>query len=70
MDVVAVLVDAGASWEHEEVDELVATAMAGDRDSVGRLLVADPGLSDRAIERYPDQLVRAAGQDGYEPTCC
>lgn len=67
MDVVAVLVDAGASWEHDQIDELVAAAMAGDRDSVGRLLAADPGVRDRAIERHPDQLVRAAGQDGYEP---
>jgi ketosteroid isomerase-like protein len=66
MDVVSLLVGAGASWEHDAVDELVATAMAGDRDSVDRLLAADPGLRRRAIERRPDQLVRAAGQDSYE----
>ena len=32
MDIVAMLVDAGATWEHDEVDELIATAMSGDRD--------------------------------------
>ncbi|MGO9901018.1 MAG: ankyrin repeat domain-containing protein [Solirubrobacteraceae bacterium] len=66
MDVVSVLMDAGASWEHDRVDELVATAMAGDRGAVERLLAADPGLHGRAIERYPDQLVRAAEQNSYE----
>ncbi len=66
MDVVSVLVDAGASWEHDAVDELVATAMAGDRGTVERLLAADPGLRRRAIERCPDQLVRAAEQNNYE----
>ena len=66
MDVVSLLVDAGASWEHDQVDELVATAMAGDRDTVNRLLGENPGLRRRAIERCPDQLVRAAEQDSYE----
>ena len=66
MDVVSVLVDAGASWEHDQVDELVAAAMAGDRGTVERLLVADPGLRGRAIERCPNQLVRAAEEDSYE----
>ncbi|MGP0047551.1 MAG: ankyrin repeat domain-containing protein [Solirubrobacteraceae bacterium] len=66
MDVVSVLVDAGASWEHDQVDELVATAMSGDRGTMERLLAADPGLRQRAIERCPDQLVRAAGQNNYD----
>ena len=66
MDIVALLVEAGASWEHDAVDELVATAMAGDRAAVQRLLAADPSRRERAIERYPDQLVRAAEQDSYE----
>jgi Ankyrin repeats (3 copies) len=66
MDVVSLLVDAGASWEHDAVDELIATAMAGDRGTVEGLLAADPALGRRAIERCPDQLVRAARQDGYE----
>ena len=65
MDVVSLLVDAGASWEHDAVDELVAAAMAGDGDAVRRLLGADPGLRDRAIERHPDLLVRAAEQNSY-----
>jgi len=66
MDVVSLLVDAGASWEHDQVDELVAAAMAGDRGTVERLQAADPGLRRRAIERCPAQLVRAAEQDSYE----
>jgi ketosteroid isomerase-like protein len=66
LDVVAVLVDAGASWEHDQVDELVATAMAGDRASVERLLAADPERRQRAIERCPDQLIRAAEQNNSE----
>jgi ankyrin repeat protein len=66
MDIVALLVDAGASWEHDAVDELVATAMSGDRTAVERLLAAEPGLRGRAIARCPDQLVRAAEQDSYE----
>jgi ketosteroid isomerase-like protein len=66
MDVVSLLVDAGASWDHDAVDELVATAMAGDRATVQRLLAADPGLRARAIERFPDQLVRATEQGSYE----
>jgi len=66
MDIVAMLVDAGAVWEHDQVDELIATAMSGDRDAVQRLLATDAGLRERAIERCPDQLVRAAEQDSYD----
>jgi ankyrin repeat protein/ketosteroid isomerase-like protein len=63
LDVVSLLVDAGASWDHDQVDALIAAAMAGDRQTVDRLLAADPGLRGRAIERRPDLLVRAAEQD-------
>jgi len=66
MEVVSLLLDAGASWEHDQVDELVATAMSGDRPALERLLGTDPGLRQRAIERCPDQLVRAAEQDSDE----
>jgi ketosteroid isomerase-like protein len=66
MDIVSMLVDAGASWEHDQVDELVATAMSGDRTAVERLLASDPGLRGRAIERCPEQLVRAAEQNSYD----
>ncbi|HXD63406.1 MAG TPA: ankyrin repeat domain-containing protein [Solirubrobacteraceae bacterium] len=66
MDIVSLLVDAGAVWEHDQVDELIAVAMAGDRGAVERLLTADPGLRRQAIERCPDQLVRAAEQNGYD----
>jgi hypothetical protein len=63
LDIVSRLLEAGATWEHDQVDELVAAAMAGDRDTVERLLAADPRLRERAIERRPDLLVRAAEQD-------
>jgi ankyrin repeat protein/ketosteroid isomerase-like protein len=63
MEIVSLLVQAGASWEHDQVDELIATAMAGDRGAVERLLAADPGLRRRSIERCPEQLVRAAEQN-------
>ena len=66
MDIVAILVDAGAVWEHDRVDELIATAMSGDRDAMQQLLATDAGLRERAIERSPDQLVRAAEQDSYD----
>ena len=66
MDIVSMLVDAGAIWEHDQVDELIATAMSGNRDATQRLLTADPGLRQQAIERCPDQLVRAAEQDSYD----
>ncbi len=66
MDIVSLLVDAGAVWEHDQVDELIATAMSGDRGAVERLLATDPGLRLQAIERCPDQLVRAAEQDSYD----
>jgi len=66
MDIVSLLVDAGASWEHDQVDELIATAMSGDHGTVERLLAADPGLRLRAIERCPEQLVRAAEQNNYD----
>jgi len=58
------LVDAGASRERDDVDTLLT--MAGERDAVDRLLAADPGLRERAIERRPDQLVRAAEKNSLE----
>ena len=65
MDVVSLLVDAGASWQHDDVDELLAAAMAGNRGTVERLIAADPTVRERALARRPEQLVRAAEQDSY-----
>jgi ketosteroid isomerase-like protein len=59
-DVVSLLVEAGARWEPDPVDALVMEAMAGERDTVDVLLTADPGLREQALQRRPDQLVRAA----------
>jgi ketosteroid isomerase-like protein len=66
MDIVSLLVDAGAHWEHDAVDELIATAMSGDRDAIERLLATDAGVRERAIERCPDQLIRAAERNSYD----
>jgi ketosteroid isomerase-like protein len=66
MDIVTLLVDSGASWDHDQVDELIATAMSGDPAGVERLLANDPGLRERGIERCPGQLVRAAEQNSYD----
>jgi ankyrin repeat protein/ketosteroid isomerase-like protein len=60
LDVVSLLAQAGARWEPDPVDAVVTAAMAGERDTVNGLLAADPALRERAIERRPDQLVRAA----------
>ena len=52
MDIVSLLVDAGASWEHDQVDELIATAMSGDRDRGRAAAGGRPGparASDRAV---------------------
>jgi ankyrin repeat protein len=64
--IVALLAGAGASAERDDVDTLLMLATAGHRAAVGRLLAADPGLRERAIERRPDQLVRAAETDRRE----
>jgi hypothetical protein len=64
--VVDLLTAAGAAAERDDVDTLLMLATAGDRAAVGRLLAADPGLRERAIERRPDQLVRAAERDSVE----
>ncbi|MGH2875268.1 MAG: ankyrin repeat domain-containing protein [Solirubrobacteraceae bacterium] len=66
MDVVSLLVEAGAAWEHDRVDDLIGAAMAGNRDAVNALLATARDLGERALERRPDQLVRAAEQDSYE----
>jgi len=44
------------------VDALLAAVTAGDRDEVRRLLADEPGVRERALERRPDQLVRAVEQ--------
>ncbi len=54
------LVDAGASWEHDQVDELVATAMAGDRDDGG----AAAGGRSRPAPARDRAVPRPAGPRG------
>lgn len=56
----------GRRGSSESWDVLIAAAMAGDHTAVERLLAADPGVRQHAIERHSDQLVRAAGQHSYE----
>ena len=66
LEIISELVGAGASWEHDDVDELLAAATAGSRAEVERVLAAHPGVRERAIARCPDQLVRGAEQGGYD----
>jgi ankyrin repeat protein len=65
LEIVSELIGAGAVWEHDDVDELLAAATAGHRAEVDRVLASHPGVRERAIARRPDQLVRAAEQCGY-----
>jgi ankyrin repeat protein len=65
--VVELLRAAGAMEDAAEpADELIAACMRGDRTRVGRLLAADPGLAQDAIESQPDQLCSAVEQDQPE----
>jgi hypothetical protein len=63
MDAVSLLVDAGASWEPDQVDALLAAAMAGDSTTVTRLLAADPGPAG-SRERPATRPARAGRQRG------
>lgn len=44
----------------DDVHQLLAAAMNGDRAEVGRLVAADPGLAERARSRNPFLPIRAA----------
>ncbi|HWF49315.1 MAG TPA: ankyrin repeat domain-containing protein, partial [Solirubrobacteraceae bacterium] len=59
-EIVALLADAGASAGIDDVHSFVSAATTGDRARVEEILDADPALRERALARYPDQLVRAA----------
>jgi ankyrin repeat protein len=62
-DIVAMLEQAGARNDLDDVDVFVCAATAGDRTTTEEMLDADPGLSERARERRPEQIVRAAGSN-------
>ena len=62
-ELVAMLERAGARTDLDDVDVFVCVATAGDRTRVEQMLRADPALSARALERRPEQLVRAAAND-------
>ena len=63
MDIVALLLDAGASWEHDQVDELIATAMSGDRDR-GRATAGERPGPARASDRAMPGPARPRGRAG------
>lgn len=65
LDVVSLLEQAGARWKPDPVDAVVMAAMAGQRETLDGLLAADPSLRERAVERRPAQLVRAAAQGSH-----
>jgi hypothetical protein len=60
-EIAALLAAAGARVAPlDPVDELIAAGMRADRETVDRLLGADPTLARRAIAAHPDLVVRAA----------
>jgi hypothetical protein len=65
-EIVSLLVAAGSSAEPDDLETLLTAATAGDRQTVDRLIAADPELAGRAIARRPDQLVRAAEKNSLE----
>ena len=63
LEIVDLLAAAGAQLSGDEVARFVSTCMAGDRTHALQLRSADPTLVERAIARWPDQLIRAAEKD-------
>jgi Ankyrin repeats (3 copies) len=66
-EVVAMLEQAGARNSLDDVDVFVCAATAGDRAHTEAMLGADPSLGDRAIDRRPEQVARAAASDRLDP---
>ncbi len=65
-EIVVMLEQAGARNDLDAIDVFVCAATAGDRTRTEQLLRADPALGERARERRPDQIVRAAASDRLE----
>lgn len=57
---------AGAKPEATPLYAFLEAATIGDRDGVEQLLAADPTLSDQAMTKYPDQLVRGAQRSSVD----
>jgi ankyrin repeat protein len=62
-EIVTMLEQAGARNELDDVEVFLCAATAGDRTRVEEMLRAEPDLGERARERRPEQLVRAAASD-------
>jgi ankyrin repeat protein len=62
-EIVAMLEQAGAGNDLDDVDVFVCAATAGDRDRTEEMLRTDPSLRERAMARRPEQIVGAAGSD-------
>jgi hypothetical protein len=62
-EIVAMLDQAGARNDLDDTDVFLCAATAGDRSRAERMLRADPALRERALERRPEQLVRATAND-------
>ena len=62
-DIVAMLEQAGARNDLDDVDVFICAATAGDAGGTERLLGADPSLRERSIARRPEQIVHAAASD-------
>ncbi len=57
---------AGAKSGATPLYAFLEAATIGDRDGVEQLLADDPTLADRAIDAYPDQLVRGAQRNSVD----
>ncbi|HTU96220.1 MAG TPA: ankyrin repeat domain-containing protein [Solirubrobacteraceae bacterium] len=62
-EIVAVLEAAGARDSLDAADRFICAATAGDRAGVDQMLHADPSVREQAIQRRPEQIVRAAGSE-------
>lgn len=65
-DIVELLRNGGTTSGRDEIHQFLLACMTPDRARAERLLRADPTITERAMARYPDQLVRAAERGSLE----
>jgi len=65
-DIVAMLNQAGARNDLDDVDVFMCAVTAGDRSAAEQLLAADPSVRERSMARRPEQIVRAAASGRAE----
>lgn len=65
-EIVAMLNQAGARNDLDDVDVFMCAVTAGDRSAAEQLLAADPSVRERSMARRPEQIVRAAASGRAE----